>query len=144
MFSYYVKPPLHSSDLPRLFAERSPDHFAPSPCRIAPRLADPQRMKKQLQTSGNGNVVPQVLVRSESWPRHVLLDAEKLACEAGTVKAVNSIMLGAASGHLIATADELRSEIERFLAGEETDVVCKKLKSFDLGRQAAHTAGVTS
>lgn len=85
-----------------------------------------------------------MLARTESWPRHVLLDAEKLAREAGPVKAVNSIMLGAASGHLIATADELRSEIERFFAGGGADVVCKKLKAFDLGRQAAHTAGVTS
>lgn len=82
--------------------------------------------------------------RIEAWPRHVLLDAEKLAREAGTVKAVNSVMLGAASDHLIVTAEELRAEIERFFAAKGADVVCKNLKAFDLGRQATHTAGVTS
>jgi indolepyruvate ferredoxin oxidoreductase beta subunit len=77
------------------------------------------------------------------WPRHVLFDAEQLAREAGTVKAVNSVMLGAVSDHLLVTAEELRAEIEQFFAAKGPEVIRKNLKAFDLGRQAGQTAGKT-
>ena len=87
--------------------------------------------------------VEKLWARIEAWPRHVLLDAEKLAREAGTVKATNSVMLGAASDHLIVPADALRAEIEHFFAGKGPDVVRKNLKAFDLGRQAAQTVRIS-
>ena len=39
--------------------------------------------------------------RLKEWPHHVILDAEKLARQAGTVRAVNSVILGAASAFLM-------------------------------------------
>lgn len=78
--------------------------------------------------------------RIRAWPRHVLLDAEKLAREAGTVRAVNSVMLGAAGDRLIVSADELRKELELFFAAKGREVIEKNLKAFDLGRQAAQTS----
>ncbi len=77
--------------------------------------------------------------RIKSWPRHVLLDAEKLAREAGTVKAVNSVMLGAGADHLIVAPDDLREELAAFFAAKGADIVGKNLKAFDLGREAAQS-----
>lgn len=78
--------------------------------------------------------------RIRSWARHVLLNADQLAREAGMARAVNSVMLGAAADHLIIGADELRNELELFFAAKGADIVEKNLKAFDLGRAAAQTA----
>lgn len=77
--------------------------------------------------------------RIRSWRRHVLLNADQLAREVGTARAVNSVMLGAAADHLIVSADELRRELESFFAAKGADIVGKNLKAFDLGRAAAQT-----
>ena len=75
--------------------------------------------------------------RLKEWPHHVLLDAEKMARQAGTVRAVNSVILGAASAFLMIPEADMRSYLERFFERKGRDVVDKNLAAFDMGRVMA-------
>ncbi len=72
--------------------------------------------------------------RLKEWPRHALLDAEKMARQAGTVRAVNSVILGAASAFFMIPEADMRSYLERFFERKGRDVVDKNLAAFDMGR----------
>jgi indolepyruvate ferredoxin oxidoreductase, beta subunit len=74
--------------------------------------------------------------RLKEWPRHVILDAEKLARQAGTARAVNSVILGAASAFLIIPEADVRACVGRFFERKGRDIVDKNLAAFDLGRAA--------
>jgi indolepyruvate ferredoxin oxidoreductase, beta subunit len=69
--------------------------------------------------------------------RHVIVDSEKIAREAGTSKAQNTVMLGAASKHLIIKEETLKRSIEVLFKPRGENVVQANLKAFDLGRAAA-------
>jgi indolepyruvate ferredoxin oxidoreductase, beta subunit len=69
--------------------------------------------------------------------RHVIVDSEKVAREAGTSKAQNTVMLGAASKHLIIKEETLKRYIEVLFKPRGENVVLANLKAFDLGRAAA-------
>ncbi len=64
------------------------------------------------------------------------LDADSLAKEAGTAKAVNVVLIGtlAATGVLPVSADELRETIRRTVKSRSVDA---NLKAFELGMKAA-------
>ena len=66
-----------------------------------------------------------------------ILDAEALARKAGTVRAVNSVLLGAASPFLMIPAEVIRDAVASFFDYKGADVVEKNLLAFDLGRAAA-------
>jgi indolepyruvate ferredoxin oxidoreductase beta subunit len=70
----------------------------------------------------------------------VVVDSETLAREAGTVKAQNIVMLGAASRFLILKADSLRKLVETLFKPRGESVVEANLRAFDLGRKAAGAA----
>jgi indolepyruvate ferredoxin oxidoreductase beta subunit len=70
-------------------------------------------------------------------PRRVLVDSEKLAKEAGTVKAQNIVLLGAASSFLILKEASLVATIEDLFRGRGNAVLEANLKAFELGKQAA-------
>lgn len=70
-------------------------------------------------------------------PVHVLIDAEKLAREAGSVKAQNMVMLGAASVFLPLSEDNLKKYIRVLFEKRGEQVVETNLKAFALGRQEA-------
>jgi indolepyruvate ferredoxin oxidoreductase beta subunit len=70
-------------------------------------------------------------------PRSVVVDAEKLAKEAGTVKAQNIVLLGAASSFLILKEKSLRQTIEALFRGRGPTVLEANLKAFELGQKAA-------
>jgi indolepyruvate ferredoxin oxidoreductase beta subunit len=70
----------------------------------------------------------------------IVVDSEKLAREAGTVKAQNIVMLGAASRFLILKADSLRALVETLFKPRGASVVEANLRAFDLGRKAAGAA----
>jgi indolepyruvate ferredoxin oxidoreductase beta subunit len=72
--------------------------------------------------------------------RSVVVDSEKLAKEAGTSKAQNMVMLGAASGFLILKRETLLSLIEALFKARGPAVVEANLKAFELGRRAAGTS----
>ncbi len=78
-----------------------------------------------------------VLAEVRSSGRCVIVDSEKLAKEAGTSKAQNTVMLGAASKHLVLREESLRRFIEVLFKARGENVVRANLKAFDLGRAAA-------
>ena len=70
-------------------------------------------------------------------PRSVVLDSEKLAKEAGTVKAQNIVLLGAASSFLILKEASLLGTIDTLFRGRGPTVLEANLKAFELGKKAA-------
>ena len=81
-----------------------------------------------------------ILARIRSREHHVIVDGEGLAKKAGSVKTVNIALLGAASGFLVLTPQEIRGQIEKFFARKGAEIVEQNLKAFELGREAAGIA----
>ena len=69
-------------------------------------------------------------------PRSVIVDAEKLAKEAGTVKAQNIVLLGAASGFLILKEASLCATIDTLFRDRGPVVLEANLKAYDPGKKA--------
>ena len=65
-----------------------------------------------------------------------ILDAEALARKAGTVRAVNSVLLGAASPFLMIPTEVIRDAVGRFFERKGATVVEQNLMAFDLGKEA--------
>ena len=94
-----------------------------------------------------------VLRREEDYPddlagaaekrgvRLISVDAEGLACEAGTLRAVNVVLLGAASVVLPFTEQDWRRGLEAAVPAKILDV---NLRAFELGRAAVATQEVES
>jgi indolepyruvate ferredoxin oxidoreductase beta subunit len=88
----------------------------------------------------NVNNYPEVeevhkLVKAQ--PQHVLIDAEKLAKEAGSVRSANMVILGAASPFL-GFEDELYYEAMQVIFGKKGDeIVQKNIEAFKSGKQKA-------
>ncbi len=78
-----------------------------------------------------------VLAEVRRSGRHVIVDSEKLAKEAGTSKAQNTVMLGAASKHLVLKEESLKRFIEVLFKARGESVVQSNIKAFELGRAAA-------
>ncbi len=70
-------------------------------------------------------------------PRSVVVDSEKLAKEAGTVKAQNIVLLGAAASFLILKEKSVRGTIEDLFRSRGPTVLEANLKAFELGKKAA-------
>ena len=68
---------------------------------------------------------------ASSWPKVCALDASALAAEAGTVKAANVVMLGAAASALPFSEDALEAVIRRSVPPKTVDV---NLEAFRLGK----------
>lgn len=81
--------------------------------------------------------VDKVLEAVRQAPRSVIVDSEKLAKEAGTVKAQNIVLLGAAAGSLILKEASLLATIDALFRGRGTPVLEANLKAFELGKKAA-------
>ncbi len=81
-----------------------------------------------------------VLSGIESIPRHLIIDSEKLAKEAGSSRTQNMVMLGAASGYLMVKEESLKKFLQVLFARHGESVVASNLKAFALGRDAG-TAG---
>jgi indolepyruvate ferredoxin oxidoreductase beta subunit len=79
----------------------------------------------------------QVLEAVRKAPRSVVVDSEKLAREAGTVKAQNIVLLGAAAAFLILKEASLRSTIDKLFRGRGLPILEANLKAFELGKKAA-------
>ena len=81
--------------------------------------------------------VERVLEALGRAPRSVVVDSEKLAREAGTVKAQNVVLLGAAASFLILKEESLRKTIEALFRNRGATVLEANLKAFELGKKAA-------
>jgi indolepyruvate ferredoxin oxidoreductase beta subunit len=81
--------------------------------------------------------VDKVLEAVRRAPRSVIVDSEKLAKEAGTVKAQNIVLLGAASSFLILKEESLLRTIDSLFRGRGATVLEANIKAFELGKKAA-------
>ena len=81
--------------------------------------------------------IEEVLGKVRKYSRSVVIDAEKLAAEAGSGRAQNMVMLGAASDLLIIGESSLQEFIRVLFAPRGEKLVEINLKAFELGRKAA-------
>jgi indolepyruvate ferredoxin oxidoreductase beta subunit len=70
-------------------------------------------------------------------PRAVLIEAERLAREAGSARATNMVMVGAASHWLPVQVETIEHFIENLFARKGEKVVATNVKAFLSGREAA-------
>jgi indolepyruvate ferredoxin oxidoreductase beta subunit len=85
-----------------------------------------------------------VLERIARFPRHVLLDADKLSKMAGSGRSANIVLLGAASLFLDLETRELESAVTEMFAAKGQRVAEMNRLAFRLGRNAgqAYRAGL--
>jgi len=88
--------------------------------------------------------VAPLLDRIRTLPHAVVVDAERLAAEAGDVQAVNTVMVGAASHALPVPAEALEDAIVAMYARKGEAVVAMNRAAFRLGREAAGTEAAES
>jgi indolepyruvate ferredoxin oxidoreductase beta subunit len=81
--------------------------------------------------------VDKVLEALHRAPHSIVVDSETLAKEAGTVKAQNIVLLGAASSFLILKPESLLKTIDGLFRGRGLPVLEANLKAFELGKKAA-------
>lgn len=85
-----------------------------------------------------------VLAEVRKFPGAILVDATKLAREAGNAKAANMIMVGAASHRLPIATEHILAFVEETFRAKSEKLVEVNLKAFALGRDqvaAAEPAG---
>lgn len=78
-----------------------------------------------------------IIARIESFPHHVIIDADALASAAGSQRASNMVMLGAASPLLIIPFEALENGIRKQFARKGDEVVELNLKALRAGREFA-------
>jgi indolepyruvate ferredoxin oxidoreductase beta subunit len=78
-----------------------------------------------------------VLAAIRTLPGAVLIEAERLAREAGSVRATNMVMVGAASHRLPVKVETIEHFIETTFARKGEKTVATNLKAFSAGREAA-------
>jgi indolepyruvate ferredoxin oxidoreductase beta subunit len=87
--------------------------------------------------------IDKILSKIQTVKRKVVVDSEQLAKKAGSPKAQNMVMLGAASPHLILKEENLREFIRVLFQPRGEKLVDMNIRAFELGRAAAaetHTA----
>lgn len=77
-----------------------------------------------------------VLAELRAMPQAILLDADKLARDAGNVKAANMVLVGAAAKYLPLKAESLEGAIRETFGRKGEAVVEANLKAFEYGRKA--------
>ena len=85
--------------------------------------------------------VASVVAKIAEAPRHIIVDSEALAREAGSTRSQNMVVLGAASRHLIVREDDLLKYIKVLFEPRGENVLSANLKAFALGRAAAAAHG---
>jgi indolepyruvate ferredoxin oxidoreductase beta subunit len=78
----------------------------------------------------------EVLRRVRELPRAIVIEAERLAEEAGDVLAVNTVMVGAAAARLPFPAAALEAAVRATFARKGERVLAANLAAFDAGRRA--------
>jgi indolepyruvate ferredoxin oxidoreductase beta subunit len=78
-----------------------------------------------------------VLESIRSLPRAIVVDAERIANDAGDIQAMNSVMVGAASGFLPLAAVSLEAAVRETFGKKGGSVVGANLTALRAGREAA-------
>ncbi len=95
--------------------------------------------KTPVENITNYPPVDQIYQKITRYPRHVLIDAETLAKQAGNVRCSNIVMLGAASVFLKINPEDLESAITEIFTPKGDKIVEMNKKAFRLGRSEATT-----
>jgi indolepyruvate ferredoxin oxidoreductase beta subunit len=78
-----------------------------------------------------------ILAAIRSLPRATLVEAERLARQAGSARATNMVIVGAASHRLPIKVNTMEHFIESLFRSKGAQVVETNLKAFRAGREAA-------
>ncbi len=81
-----------------------------------------------------------VLNKIREIPRHLIIDSEKLAKEAGSSRTQNMVLLGAAAGRLMVKEESLIRFIKALFERHGENIVASNLKAFMLGQAVAAAA----
>jgi indolepyruvate ferredoxin oxidoreductase beta subunit len=81
--------------------------------------------------------IDEVLAQIRSLPRAILIEAEQLARQAGSARATNMVMVGAASHLLPVPYDTIEHFVRTTFAGKGAKVVETNVKALQAGRAAA-------
>lgn len=81
--------------------------------------------------------VEKVIAEVEACPQHVILDAESLAREAGSARAMNMVMLGAASPFIDIPTEAFEKGIVEIFTRKGDEIVQLNLKAYRLGREVS-------
>jgi len=81
--------------------------------------------------------IDDILASIKEIKNHLIIEADKLAREAGSGRAQNIVMLGAASPFLPLEVANIISGLEDFFKPRGQKIVALNLKAFELGRQEA-------
>ena len=81
--------------------------------------------------------VESVLAEIEKVPNHVILDVETIAKEAGSARAANIVMLGAASPFLNISYEMIQDGIRSIFGRKGEEIVNMNLKALEAGRKMA-------
>jgi len=89
---------------------------------------------------GNYPAIGEIISSIKHLPRHRLVEAAALAKEAGLAKAVNTVMVGAASLFLPVKAQALEKTIGAVFSKKDAAALAANTKAFKLGQAAANTS----
>jgi indolepyruvate ferredoxin oxidoreductase beta subunit len=78
-----------------------------------------------------------IIASVNGFPRRHIIEAAALAKEAGLARAVNTVMVGAASPFLPLKAEMLEETISGVFKGKDETVLAANIKAFQLGRKAS-------
>lgn len=78
-----------------------------------------------------------IIARIKALPHYVLVDADELAKSAGSLRASNMVMLGAASPFLITPFEELENGVRTQFERKGADIVDLNLRALRAGREFA-------
>jgi indolepyruvate ferredoxin oxidoreductase beta subunit len=79
--------------------------------------------------------VKKVIEEIEKLPNHVLLDSDEIAKNAGSLRASNMVMLGAASAFINLPVENFEQSIVELFQRKGEEVVKMNLKAFNTGRE---------
>jgi indolepyruvate ferredoxin oxidoreductase beta subunit len=86
--------------------------------------------------------VEKLLKKIGEIPRHLIIDSETLAKEAGSSRTQNMVLLGAAAGQLVVKEESLARFIRVLFERHGENIVAANLKAFALGQAAAAASGL--
>jgi len=78
-----------------------------------------------------------VLKEIKKIRNHIILDADALAKESGSVKSVNMVILGAASNHIEIPFLSLENAVRKLFSKKGEEIIDLNLKALRKGREAA-------
>jgi len=84
----------------------------------------------------NYPAIEELMAEIDNVPQHVAIDAEGMATEAGSIKAANVVILGAASPFLDIDYSQLENAIRYIFGRKGDDLVRLNLEALSKGRQA--------